>query len=186
MLSQSNLTEVHTYRLHAGKIDQAFPLVRELREGLTLEDWRDYAQSYLGPARVEQGHRGIIAAEYRDCIRGLLRYDVLTDIADLTLLAVRDVIVMGMPAGLPAARSLLQHLFSIAGAHQCGAIRIDLTQSMAWLAREWSDPEGNLYRYPVICFLPDSTVPVPPGAAWPQQPVDPSLKAPAVKPVPKG
>ena len=169
MPSQSNLTEVHTYRLHAGKIDQAYPLVRELKENLTLDAWRDYADSYLGPACAEQGHRGIIAAEFRDCIRGLLRYDILTDLADSTSLAVRDVIVMGMPAGQPAARSLLQHLFSIAGAHQCGAIRIDLTEPMAWLAREWSDPEGNLYRFPVICFLPGSTIPAPPGASWQTQ-----------------
>ena len=90
----------------------------------------------------------------------------------MTTLAVRDVIVLGMPAGQPAARSLLQHLFVIAAAHRCGAIRIDLSEPMQWLAREWSDPEGELFRFPVICFLPGSTIPAPPGASWPRQTVD--------------
>ncbi|MDH3738866.1 MAG: hypothetical protein OER92_06705 [Alphaproteobacteria bacterium] len=160
--------------MNASKIDQAFPLVRELKDNLTLDDWRDYAAGYLGPATIKRGHRGIIAAEHRDCIRGLLCYDVLTDLVDLTTLAVRDVIVLGVPAGQPAARSLLQQLFAIAGAHRCGAIRVDLSEPMRWLAREWSDPEGELFRFPVICFLPGSTVPAPPGAMWPTQGHDPT------------
>jgi hypothetical protein len=166
MSRNGNISQIRTSRLNAEKIDQAFPLVRELKDNLVLEAWRDYAEAYLQPATINQRHRGIIAAEYRDCIRGLLCYDVLTDLVDLTSLAVRDVIVLGMPARQPVARSLLQHLFSIAGAHQCGAIRIDLSEPMTWLAREWSDPEGELFRFPVICFLPGSTIPAPPGATW--------------------
>ena len=173
MPCKSNISEILTDRLDAERIDQAYPLVRELKQNLTLEVWRDYAESYLGPAPVEQGHRGIIVAEYRNCIRGLLCYDVLTDLVDSTTLAVRDVVVLGLPAGQPVARSLLQHQFAIAGAHNCGAIRVDLSDPMAWLAREWSDPEGDLFRFPVICFLPGSTVPAPPGATWRTQTADP-------------
>jgi hypothetical protein len=158
--------------LSGDQIDQAYPLVRELKENLTLEAWRDYAQAYLGPATIDKGHRGIIVAEFRDCIRGLLCYDVLTDLGDSTTLAVRDVVVLGLPAGQPVARSLLQHMFAIAGAHRCGAIRIDLSEAMSWLAREWSDPKGELFRFPVICFLPGSTTPAPPGASWQTQTVD--------------
>lgn len=166
------ISEIRTCRLAADKIDQAYPLVRELKENLALEAWQDYAKAYLGPATINAEHRGIIAAEYRDCIRGLLCYDVLIDLVDLTTLAVRDVIVLGMPAGQPVARSLLQHLFAIAGAHRCGAIRIDLSEPMKWLAREWSDPEGELFRFPVICFLPGSTIPAPPGATWQTQTIN--------------
>lgn len=172
MPCSEKISEIRTGLLSADKIDQAYPLVRELKENLTLEAWRDYAEAYLAPAASDKGHRGIIGAEHRDCIRGLLCYDVLTDLVDLTTLAVRDVIVLGMPAGQPVARSLLQHLFAIAGAHQCGAIRIDLSKSMKWLAREWSDPQGELFRFPVICFLPGSPTPVPPGATWQTQPVN--------------
>jgi hypothetical protein len=174
MPCNTNISEIRACRLNANKIDQAFPLARELKENITLETWRNYAETYLGPTTINRGHRGIIAAEYRDCIRGLLSYDVLTDLVDLTTLAVRDVIVLGMPAGQPAARSLLQQLFSIAAAHQCSAIRIDLSESMTWLAREWSDPEGELFRFPVICFLPGSTVPAPAGATWQSQVPNPS------------
>ena len=87
------------------------------------------------------------------------------------------IIVLGMPAGQPVARSLLQHLFAIAGAHRCGAIRVDLSEPMAWLAREWSDPRGELFRFPVICFLPGSTTPAPPGAAWQTQSTDASANS---------
>lgn len=171
MPCSEKISEIRTSLLSTNKIDQAYPLVRELKDNLTLEAWRDYAKAYSAPATADKGHRGIVAAEYRDCIRGMLCYDVLTDLVDLTTLAVRDVIVLGLPAGQPVARSLLQHLFAIAGAHQCGAIRIDLSDAMGWLAREWSDPEGELYRFPVLCFLPGSTKPAPPGASWATQPV---------------
>ncbi len=160
------MSEIRSSQLDAAKIDQAYPLVRELKANLTLEAWRGYAEAHLGSATTNQGHRGIIAAEYRDCIRGLLSYDVIPDLVDLTTLSVRDVIVLGVPAGQPAARSLLQQLFAIAGAHRCGAIRITLSEPMSWLAREWSDPDGELFRYPVICFLPGSSTPAPPGASW--------------------
>lgn len=176
MPCNSNISEILAGRLEAAKIDQAYPLVRELKENISLEAWRDYAETYLKPATTSRRHRGIIAAEYRGCIRGLLCYDILPDLVDLTTLAVRDVVVLGMPAGQPAARSLLQQLFTIAGAHRCGAIRIDLSESMKWLAREWSDPEGELFRFPVICFLPGSTVPAPAGATWQSQAIDPSAR----------
>lgn len=176
MANRSAISEIFTNRLSAEKIDQAYPLVRELRDDLTLEAWRSYAETYLGPATMRRCHRGIIVAEYRDTIRGLLCYDVLTDIAESAILAVRDVIVLGVPAGQPAARSLLQHLFAIAGAHQCGVIRVDLSNTMTWLAREWSDPSGDLFRFPVLCFLPGSSVPVPPGIAWPTQSADTAIK----------
>lgn len=172
MPGNKNISEIRTCLLITDMIDQAYPLVRELKENITLEEWRDYAKAYLGPATIDKGHRGIIGAEYRDCIRGLLCYDVLTDLVGQKTLSVRDVIVLGLPAGQPVARSLLQHLFAIAGAHQCSAIRIDLSDSMKWLAREWSDPEGELFRFPVICFLPGSTSPAPPGATWQTQPVN--------------
>ncbi len=174
MSCSGEISEIRTSLLSTDQIDQTYPLVRELKTNLTLEAWRDYAQACLAPVAADKGHRGIVAAEYRDCIRGLLCYDVLTDLVNLTTLAVRDVIVLGLPAGQPVARSLLQHLFTIAGAHQCGAIRIDLSDSMKWLAREWSDPEGELYRFPVLCFLPGSTTPDPPGASWKTQPVNKS------------
>lgn len=176
MLRDRGISEIHTERLCAEKVDQAYPLVRELRENLTLEDWREYAASYLGPATMDQRHRGILVAEYRGTIRGLLCYDVLTDLVDSATLAVHDVIVLGVPAGQPAARSLLQHLFAVAGAHQCGVIRVDLSATMKWLAREWSDPSGDLFRFPVLCFLPGSLVPAPPGMAWPTQHEVPHLK----------
>jgi hypothetical protein len=177
MPTGQKISEIRTCPLSVDRIDQAYPLVRELKDNLTLEAWRIYARGYIGPASVDGGHRGIIGAEFRDCIRGLLCYDVLTDLVDLTTLAVRDVIVLGMPAGQPVARSLLQHLFAIAGAHRCGAIRVDLSEPMAWLAREWSDPRGELFRFPVICFLPGSTTPAPPGAAWQTQSTDASANS---------
>ena len=126
----------------------------------------------MEPATKIKGYRGIIAAEYRDCIRGMLSYDVLSELVEEATLSVRDVIVLGMPAGQPASRSLLQHLFAIAGAHSCGAIRVDLTEPMRWLAREWSDPQGVLFRFPVICFLPGSPEPAPSGANWQRQTVN--------------
>ncbi len=153
MSCSSETFEFGSFLLSASKIDQAYPLIRVLREDLTLGGWREYARSYLSPRPVEEGHRGIVVTEHRHCIRGLLSYDILADAADRKTLNVRDVIVPQLPAGEPAARSLLQELFEISEAHRCDSIRIDLTNGMEWLLREWSDPVGRLYRFPVVCFL---------------------------------
>lgn len=153
MPCSSETFEFSSFQLSAGKIDQSYPLIRELREDLTLEGWREYARSYCSPQPVDEGHRGIVVTEYRQIIRGLLNYDILADLADRKTLNVRDVIVPRLPAGEPAARTLLQELFAIAEAHRCDSIRIDLTKDMEWLFREWFDPAGRLYRFPVFCFL---------------------------------
>lgn len=145
--------EFSSFHLSGGKIDQAYPLIRELREDLTLDDWREYSRSYFAPRPVDKGQRGILVAEDRHCIRGLLSYDTLADVANRKTLNIRDVMVPQLPAGQSAALSLLQELFEIAEARRCDSIRINLTKGMEWLVREWSDPVGRLYRFPVVCFF---------------------------------
>jgi hypothetical protein len=140
----------------ADKVEQAFPLVRELRHDLTLEAWREYARLYFALKPIDEGHRGIVVAEHAGYLRGLLSYDVLPELFDRKTMAVRDVVVPVLPAGQPAARSLLEELFDICEAHGCGSIRIDLTNGMEWLAREWSDPAGRVFRLPVTCFVTGS------------------------------
>jgi len=170
MPSSPEISEFRPYRMSADKVDQAYPLARELRDDLTLEAWRIYAQSFFMLGPIEEGHRGIVVVENRGYIRGLLSYDVLPDLIECKIMAVRDVIVPLLPAGQLAARSLLQELFSIAEAHHCSQARIDLFQGMAWLAREWSDPQGQLFRFPVTCFLSGLHEPTSRGLAWRQQP----------------
>ena len=43
MLRNGDISAIRTYRLELDKIDQAYPLVRELKDNLTLAAWRDYA-----------------------------------------------------------------------------------------------------------------------------------------------
>jgi hypothetical protein len=90
----------------ADKVEQAFPLVRELRHDLTLEAWREYARLYFALKPIDEGHRGIVVAEHAGYLRGLLSYDVLPELFDRKTMAVRDVVVPVLPAGQPAARSL--------------------------------------------------------------------------------
>ncbi len=165
--------EFTSLRLGADKIEQAFPLVRELREDLTLDAWRDYARSYFALKPIEESHRGIIVAEHGGYLRGLLSYDVLPGLFGRKSMAVRDVIVPALPAGQQAARSLLQELFEIADAHCCDSIRIDLTAGMEWLAQEWSDPAGRVFRLPVTCFSSRSRESTLPASAQrpPPQPL---------------
>ena len=172
MFRECRPVEFSTYRMGADKIEQAFPLVRELRGDLTLEAWRDYARSYLALKPIDEGHRGIVVAEHAGYLRGLLSYDVLPELFGRKTMAVRDVIVPALPAGQPAARSLLEELFDICQAHRCGSIRIDLTKGMEWLAEEWSDPAGRVFRLPVTCFFSGSrkTAPQVPAPRRQQRP----------------
>ena len=62
MANRSAISEIFTNRLSAEKIDQAYPLVRELRDDLTLEAWRGYAETYLGPATMRRWKRRTITA----------------------------------------------------------------------------------------------------------------------------
>lgn len=153
MINGPAISEFRSYRMSTDKVDQAYPLVRELRRKETLQAWRIYAQSYLALKLVKEGHRGILVAEHRGYIRGLLSYDILPNWFDHKVMTVRDVIIPVLPAGQPAARCLLEELLEISEAHRCVTISVDLTKGMEWLAREWSDPAGRLFRVPVTCFF---------------------------------
>lgn len=153
MPRSSKTSKFSTFHLSPKKIDQAYPLIRVLREDLTLEGWREYVRPFMAPKPVNKRHRGIIITEYRHFIRGLLIYDTLANVADRKTLNVRDVVVPVLPAGQRAARSLLQELFKITQSHRCDQISVDLTKGMEWLAREWSDPGGRLFHVPVTCFF---------------------------------
>lgn len=158
MPSSLEISEIRSSRMSVDRIDQAYPLVRELRDDLTLEAWRVYAQSFFVLRPIEEGHCGIVVAEHRGYIRGLLSYNILPDLIERKTMVVRDVIVPLLPASQPAARSLLQEVFSIAEAHHCGQARIELSEGMGWLAREWSDPQGQLFRFPVICIFTNPAI----------------------------
>jgi len=153
MPGSAKTSEFSTLHLSSRKIDQAYPLIRELRADLTLEGWREYVGPFMAPRPVKKRHRGIIITEYRQFIRGLLIYDTSGNVADRKTLNVSDIVVPLLPAGQRAARSLLQKLFEIAQSHGCEKISVDLTKGMEWLAREWSDPGGHLFRVPVTCYF---------------------------------
>jgi hypothetical protein len=158
----------------ADKIEQAFPLARELHRDLTLEAWREYTRLF-GPLRpIETGHRGILVTEQSGYLRGLLSYDLLPDLSDNKFMTVRDVVIPALPAGQAAARSLLEELFEISEAYRCNRISVDLTTGMEWLAREWSDPGGRLFRIPITCFVVRSSSATPP--ALPRRQPQPVLR----------
>ena len=154
MPHSSDTSRFSTSHLRPRQIDQAYTLIRELRADLTLEDWREYVRPFIASRPVNKRRRGIIVTEYRHYMRGLLSYDTLGK--DRKSLNVRDVTVPLLPAGQRAARSLLQELFEIAQSHRCDRISVDLTKGMEWLAREWSDPSGHLFRIPVTCSFMQS------------------------------
>lgn len=157
----TNPADIHAYRLHPGKVDLAYPLVRELAGHLTIDDWRSYVRRFLHPADETGMPRGIFVAEMGRALRGLASYEVIADIAGHSIVSARDVVVFGPHSERRLARRLLQHLFAVAEAHTCRTVRVDLAPEMRWLAEEWSDPDGAVLRYPVICFVAPSATRTP-------------------------
>lgn len=149
-MSRQNLS---AYPLTADKIDQAYPLARENDRAMSLADWRRHAGRRLSAVTSRVGAHGILVLERNGCLRAMVECDAQETRAKGRVLNVSRIVVSDRIRDPQLALTLLGSILEAAEATDCLRIRIVLGDGHGWLHRYWSDPEGAVYRRPVVCVL---------------------------------
>jgi hypothetical protein len=126
----------HVAELRPEQIDQAFPLAREFRQGLSIEDWRRYAASVITPPLSASALTGIMAAfsENPAYLRGFWAYHIQSDLRAGRQLVIDFVAVPETIGGLEVARRLLRASTWLADAQGCTRVLLHLQERARWLS----------------------------------------------------
>ena len=138
---------VQTGELSTDRVEQAWPLVREIAPGISLDSWCAYARGMLSPIDPERDVRGIIAVQRKRTIRGLVTYETIDDLTHGRVLLLRNAVVMDLALREPIAVSLYQRSLAVARHAACGNLYLELAPQMAWIGPVWkreSDMPGRL------------------------------------------
>ncbi len=127
-------SEITVAALGAGRVLQAYPLVRETAPSITLEAWCSFARSILRERRRIGNACGITAAcSENDYLRGLFSYRVGPDIQHGRALIVECFAVSGLFSPHAVAAALLDGVDETAIANHCNAVHAELPAQPDWL-----------------------------------------------------
>jgi hypothetical protein len=134
---------VQTGDLNLERLDQAWPLVREIAGGVSLDSWRAFGRAMLSPIDVASSHRGILVAERKRTIRGLVTYETIDDLNRGRTLFLRNAVVMDLALREPIADALHRGSMETARRTQCGSLYLEVVPQMAWIGELWRGRAGE-------------------------------------------
>lgn len=129
---------MRTGTLNANKIDQAYGLVRLAAPQISLEAWRDFANSLISPSEAPES--GIVTVEdARGYIRGLVGYAIDRDLEHGRTLMAKNFIALDgtRQAREKVAFTLIRALEALARDTGCRAIRTIVHEPQAALRDAW-------------------------------------------------
>lgn len=134
-------------QLKPSQISQVFPLAELLAEGLSAEQWSDYAAALIESAG-DEGHCGFITVQNeRGIVYGLSAYRLRRDLYQGQVLEIENFAALDLTGGKSATRALLAALEHLAEQRNCGCISVNLLNPlMRRSLRESSDPSVDLFR----------------------------------------
>jgi len=111
-------------------IDRAYPLVRNIAPGVTLERWNRFARPQIS-ARSAKWPRGLMtvqnAAGY---ILGLFGFEVRDDLRNSRTLCIHNIIVPNVPGRDTIWATLVDAAETLAEGSRCQAIRAELADDL--------------------------------------------------------
>ena len=128
---------VQSGELATEKVEQAWPLVREIATGISLESWCAFAQAMLSPPNPEHDRRGILAVQRKRTIRGLVTYETIVDLIHGRMLFLRNAVVMDLALRESIAASLHASCTDIARQTACDSLYLEVAPQMAWIGDVW-------------------------------------------------
>ena len=152
-----------TAELVPEKLAQAWPMVRELAAGVSLESWCAFARAMLSPIDPAASRRGILVVERKRTIRGLVTYETMDDLSRGRLLLLRNAVVMDLALREPIAELLHSSSIDVARQAQCDGLCLEVVPQMAWIGEVWQARSSGLGTLPV------SVIDVPPPVAEPRR-----------------
>ncbi|SLN57971.1 hypothetical protein [Oceanibacterium hippocampi] len=154
-MTRENHHDLSLVPLTVSRVDLAYPLVREGRSDLTLEEWRGLALPLAAPDDCRTlpdapEREGIVAVERHGYLRGLAVYSVSPDLRRGRIMMVPDLVVAGSLEAPAVLECLIFGLRDMARRRACEAISITLESGFVWagviLERHGHRHGGRLYR----------------------------------------
>ena len=119
--------------LARGEIDQAYPLVREVTAGLSLEEWRDYAARRISGDEPRDDVGGIVVAEAeKSYLRGLLAFHEASRLSHGHTLVIDHFAVPNGIGRRAVVIALIEAAQNLALQHHCKAIHVSLKAGDRW------------------------------------------------------
>lgn len=120
--------------LGTAEIDQAYPLMRELCQEPTIDDWRDYAAELVDASSSLRRDAGVVVLEdHRRYLRGLFVYRVVPSLRYRRTLVVEHIAVPRSFDRRRVANHLIMTAQVFATRHRCQAIYTALEPANRWL-----------------------------------------------------
>lgn len=139
----TQMTNRYTVKpLEEEEIPQAFPLVQAVTPHLTLDHWVDYAQSLYGPARQDSGTGIMSARNPQGYIFGLYCHVREPDIESGRILRITNFVAANLSDSGGILDPLIDSMSIVARDHGCGAVYVDLPESM----RNWPRPVQGVFN----------------------------------------
>ena len=129
--------EYQTRTLPLERIDQAFPLVRDLAPDVDLARWHRFAEALAaqqsnGEFDTLSSPGGVMVAERAGYIRGLFTYQVLPDLEHERVLLVQNFIVLEVVRREAAAKALMTAAVDLARDLSARAIHVLMGLDAIW------------------------------------------------------
>lgn len=126
--------ELSLLSLREGRIAQAYPLIREVAEGISLERWQAYAAALTAPTHRADTATGVLAVQSPEgTIRGLASYHVGLDLDHGRVLVVEQFVVSSRLYRRIVATRLLEGLDELARKLGCTAVHTIFPRKFRWL-----------------------------------------------------
>lgn len=156
------ITKLEIAPLTPERIDQAFPLYRELAPALSLAGWRLLAARYREGGAAPG--RGFIAAQRGGYLRGLFSFEICSTLSGRVLM-IDHVVILDPAAPRDLAAATHDYVLALAQRYDCRLVVVSLTAAASWLQADWGDGDGSRGGAPLACLLFDQ----PPASTAGQQ-----------------
>jgi hypothetical protein len=111
-------------------IEQAYPIVRTLAPGVTLERWVQFARPRITSRSPEWPHGLMAIQNPGGYILGLFAFEVRDDLHESRTLWVSNIVVPNIPGRDQIGKSIIDAGEHLAMIHGCRAIRADLNNEI--------------------------------------------------------
>jgi hypothetical protein len=135
--------------LDKAAIDQAYPLVRNIAAGITLERWNRFARPQVAWHSPNWPHGLMTIQNAAGYILGLFHFEVRDDLHERRILCIDNIIVPNLPGRDRIWESIAGAVEHLAQKSGCQAIRAELTDELnpTDRDREWVAASLEEYGY---------------------------------------
>ncbi len=111
-------------------IDRAYPLVRSIATGITLDRWVRFARPLVS-SRYAQWPRGLMTIQNTaGCILGLFGFEVRDDLHQSRALWMENIVVASIPGRDAIWAAVIEAAENLAKIHGCRAVRAGLSDDL--------------------------------------------------------